>query len=519
MQLNGRLMARTKLIMRQIQELLRLKYQNQLSIREIAGSCGLPSSTVGDYLKRAAAAGLRWPLPEGQSEKELLALLLAQPVTARTADRALPDWPYIHQELTRQAVTLLLLWREYRQAQPEGYGYSRFCQLYRLWAGTLDPVLRQVHIPGEKLFVDWAGQTVPIHNARDGSVTAGHLFVAVLGASNKIYAEAFENEKLAAWIAAHCHAYTFFGGVARVTVPDNLKTGVVRPCRYEPLLHRSYQEMAEHYGTVIIPARIRKPRDKAKVEVGVQIAERQILAALRDQRFFTVAELNAAIKPLLSKLNEQPFQKLEGSRNSWFETLEKGQLLPLPATSFELANWSKAKVNIDYHVVVEKHFYSVPHQLIHQQLDVRLSGQTVELFQHGKRVAAHLRSQRAAGFTTLEEHRPKSHQRHLQWTPSRILEWVRTIGPDCAKVVAKIMADRPHPEQGYRSAMGIIRLDKAVGHDRLEAACRRALHFGTCSYRSLKSMLENNLDSQPLEPELPLASPEHENLRGGPYYT
>ena len=341
--------------MRQIQELLRLNHQNQLSVREIARSCGLPASTVGDYLQRAAAAGLSWPLPEGQSEAELLQLLLAQPEAETAADRALPDWPSLHKELARPAVTLRLLWQEYRQAQPAGYGYSRFCELYQRWAGTLDPVLRQVHAPGEKLFVDWAGQTVPIHNAQDGSLSAAHLFVAVLGASNKMYAQAFENERLAAWIAAHCRAYAFFGGVARITVPDNLKTGVIRPCRYEPLLHRSYQEWAEHYGTVIIPARSKKPRDKAKAEVGVQIAERQILAALRDPRFLHVGELNVAISPLLTRLNDQPFQKLEGSRNSWFETLEKAHLLPLPATAFELAQWSKAKVNIDYHVAVDKH--------------------------------------------------------------------------------------------------------------------------------------------------------------------
>jgi transposase len=369
------------------------------------------------------------------------------------------------------------------------------------------------------MFVDWAGQTVEIHSAQDGSVSAGHLFVAVLGASNKTYAEAFENEQLAAWITAHCHAWDFFQGVARVTVPDNLKTGVIRPCRYEPLLHRSYQEMAEHYGTVIIPGRIKKPRDKAKVEGAVLIAERQILAALRDQRFFHVGQLNAAIRPLLAQLNEQPFQKLEGSRNSWFETVEKSRLLPLPATAFELADWSTAKVNIDYHVAVDKHFYSAPYQLIHQQLDVRLSDKTVELFQRGKRVAAHRRSHQPGRFTTVEEHRPKSHQRYLEWTPSRILEWVKTIGPECVKVVEKIMADRPHPEQGFRSALGIIRLGKAVGHARLEAACRRALHFGTCSYTSVNSILQNNLESRPLEQELPLPSPAHENVRGGPYYT
>lgn len=511
-------MAKIKLTMRQIQEILRLKHQNHLSVREIARSCGLPTSTVGDYLKRAQAAGISWPLPEGQNEQELLERLIVQPPDGTGSCLPLPDWPYVHKELGRKKVTLSLLWQEYRQAQPEGYGYSRFCELYQRWADTLDPVLRQIHEPGEKMFVDWAGQTVTIHNAQDGSVSAGHLFVAVLGASNKTYVEAFENEQLNAWISAHCHAWKYFNGVSRITVPDNLKTGVIRPCRYEPLLHRSYLELAEHYGCAILPARIKKPRDKAKVEGGVLIAERQILAALRDQRFFNVGELNQAIAPLLTRLNEQPFQKLEGSRNSWFESLERGKLLPLPTTPFELGTWSRAKVNIDYHVTVENHFYSVPYQLIHHQLDVRLTDKTVELFENGKRVAAHLRSLLRGLYTTLEEHRPKSHQKLFQWTPSRILEWVKTIGPECVKVVERIMAERPHPEQGYRSAMGIIRLAKSVGNPRMEAACRRALHFGTCSYTSLHSILLNNLEAQSLEQELPLPSPMHENLRGAPYY-
>jgi transposase len=326
--------------------------------------------------------------------------------------------------------------------------------LYRRWAGTLDPVLRQVHLPGEKMFVDWAGQKVEIHNAQDGSVSEAHLFVAVLGASNKTYAEAFENEQLAAWIEAHCHAYAFFQGVARITVPDNLKTGVIRPCRYEPLLHRSYQEMAEHYGTVIIPGRIKKPRDKAKAEGAVLIAERQILAVLRDQRFFHVGQLNAAIVPLLAKLNEQPFQKLEGSRNSWFETLEKNRLLPLPATSFELADWSKAKVNIDYHVAVENHFYSAPYQLIHQQLDVRLTAKTVELFQHGKRVAAHRRSFQPGRFY------------HRRGTP--------------AQVPSKIfgMDSQPHPGVGQNHRAG-VRQSRGENHGRpASSRTRLSLRLG-----------------------------------------
>lgn len=504
--------------MRQIQEILRLKHQNKLTIREIGRSCGLPTSTVGDYLKRAEAAGITWPLPEGQGEKELVERLMANAPAVAEGCTVLPDWTLIHKELSRKSVTLALLWQECRQAHPEGYGYSRFCELYRRWTDTLDPVLRQVHLPGEKMFVDWAGQTVPIHNAQDGSVSAAHVFVAVLGASNKTYSEAFENEQLPSWIAAHCHAYAFFEGVAKATVPDNPKTAVVRVCRYEPTLHRSYQEMAQHYGTVIIPARPRKPRDKAKVEGGVLIAERQILAALRDQRFFSIAELNQAIAGLLAKLNDKPFQKLEGSRNSLFETEERAQLLPLPAVPFELATWSIAKVSIDYHVAVEKHYYSAPYQLIHQNLDVRMTDKTVELFAHGKRVAAHIRSPHPGRFTTLNEHRPKSHQKHLEWTPSRILGWANTIGPECGKLVQTIMENRPHPEQGFRSALGIIRLAKAFGNSRLEGACRRALHFGACSYSSIHSILKSNLDAQPLEPELPLPSPAHENLRGGPYY-
>jgi transposase len=511
-------MSRKKLAMRQIQEILRLKYQNQLSVREIARSCGLAVSTVGDYVQRAEAASLSWPLPEGITEEELIKKLFGScPETSATPAQTLPDWQYIHKELRRKSVTLQLLWEEYRQTYPEGYSYSRFCDLYQAWAGTLDPVLRQVHLPGEKMFVDWAGQTVPIYNA-DGIVSAAHLFVAVLGASNKTFSEAFENEQLASWIAAHCHAYEFFQGVARVTVSDNPKTAVIKACRYEPMLHQSYQEMAVHFGTVVIPARPKKPRDKSKCETGVQISERQILAALRDQRFFSVGELNQAIGPLLAKLNDKPFQKLEGSRNSWFEAYEKPKLLPLPSGPFELATWSRAKVNIDYHVVVDYHFYSVPHTLIHQQLDVRLTDKTVELFKAGKRVAAHLRSHQSGKATTVEEHRPKSHQKYLEWTPGRIIEWAKTIGPESAKVVEKILQDWPHPEMGYRSCMGIIRLSKAVGNARLEAACRRALHFGTCSYTSIQSILKKQLESQPLEQELPLPSPTHPNLRGGPYY-
>lgn len=513
-------MARKLINMRYVKDILRLKHQNQLSVREIAGSCGLPASTVGDYLQRAHAAGLAWPLPEGLSDSELVDRL-AKPVDSSPPTppaKTPPDWAAIHEQLRRKGVTLQLLWEEYHQAHPEGYQRSQFCQLYRDWAKTVEPVLRQPHHPGQKLFVDWAGLKVPIHHA-DGSISQASLFVAVLGFSNKTYVEAFASEQLEHWIAGHCHAFGFFGGLARAVVPDNPKTAVTRPCRYEPILHRSYQEMAEHYGTVILPARIRKPRDKAKVETGVQIAERQILAPVRDQRFFSVAELNQTIRPLLDKLNAQEFQKLEGSRNSWFESEEKLALLPLPAQPFELATWVKATVNIDYHAVVDAHFYSVPYPLIHQELEVRSTATTVEFFQQGKRVAAHARSYVPGKFTTLEEHRPKSHQRYLDWTPSRLVEWARKTGPQCARLVEQIMQDKPHPEMGFRSCLGIMRLGKEMGAERLEAACARALRFGTCSYRSIQSILVNGLDRQVAEPELPLQSPAHENVRGQTYYT
>jgi len=513
-------MARKRKNMRQITEVLRLKHEHQLSVREIGRSCGLPPSTVGDYLKRAQAAGLTWPLPETLTEPQLQDLLMKSGTAAPPAEstQPLPDWPQLHQELARKGVTLQLLWREYRQTYPEGYGYSRFCQLYGRWADTLEPTMRHFHAPGEKMFVDWAGPTIPIHLA-DGTLGEAYLFVAVLGASNKTYLEAFLDMKLASWLTAHCHAYAFYGGVARVVVPDNTKTAVVSPCRYEPLLHRTYQELAAHFHTTIIPARVKKPRDKAKVEGGVLIAERWILAALRDHTFFHLVEINQAIRPLQDELNAKPFQKLIGSRDQWFEEKEQTALQPLPATAYEASTWVQAKVNIDYHVIVDKHYYSVPHRLIHQPVEARLTATTVEIFHQLKRVATHVRSAQPGLFTTVDEHRPKSHQKYLQWTPGRLQQWGEKIGPECGRAIRDILARQPHPEQGFRSCLGIIRLGKAVGEARLEAACRRALRVGACSYRSIKSMLEHHLEAQPLEPELPLASPAHDNVRGAKYYT
>lgn len=506
--------------MRQVVEILRLKHQHQLSVREIARSCGIAPSTVGDYLQRAQAAQLNWPLPDGLSELELEQRLLSTgPVPApETPATRLPDWRQVHEELRRPNVTLRLLWQEAQRADPTGLKYSRYCELYREWSQSLDPTLRQVHLPGEKLFVDWAGQTMPIHNSADGSTSPASIFVSALGASNKTFAQAYPDQKLPSWISAHIEAYVFYGGVPTLTVPDNPKTAVTKACRYEPILHRTYQEMAEYYGTVIVPARPAKPRDKAKVETAVQIAQRQILAALRDLRFFSVAELNRAIRPLLAGLNAQPFQKLDGSRDQWFETLDRPKLKALPLIPYQLATWSEATVNIDYHAAIDHHYYSVPYSLIHQCLQVRLTETTVELFQQGKRVAAHARSFQPGKFTTVEEHRPKAHQRYLEWSPGRIVEWAKKIGPQCALAVQNVMASRPHPEQGFRSCLGIIRLGRVYGESRLEAACARALHFHTLSYRSLESILKNRLDQAPMETDLPFQTPVHDNVRGQTYF-
>lgn len=513
-------MPQRKLVMRQIMEILRLKHERRLSIRQIASSCAIASSTVGDYLRRAEAAQLGWPLPEGMDEAALEVRLaaVASARVAGTPEPTVPDWTQVHGELRRPNVTLRLLWQEYIRTDPSGLKYSRFCERYQQWRKSLEPTLRMVHVPGEKLFVDWAGQAVPIRNAADGTTKPASLFVAALGASGRIFAEAFPDQKLHSWIQAHVRAYEFYGGVTPLTVPDNPRTAVQEPSRYEPLLHRTYQEMAEHYGTVILPARIRKPRDKAKAESAVQVAQRQILAALRDVDFFSVGELNRAIEPRLREINTQPFQKLEGTRDQWFETLDKPKLLPLPSVPFTLATWLEATVNIDYHVVVDHHYYSVPYAFIHQRLQVRLSELNVELFHKSKRVALHRRSFVRGQFSTLDEHRPKAHQRYLEWTPSRIIDWAGKVGPQCALVVQKVMSSRPHPEQGFRSCLGIIRLAKVHGPARLEAACQRALHFGTLSYRSIESILDRRLEAQALEEDPACSSPSHENVRGQNYF-
>ena len=504
--------------MRKIKEILRLKFELGLKNREIARSCLVPHTTVANYLRRARDAGLTWPLPADLDEGTLERQLFAD--GPGTRETRLPDFASIHEEFRRHRhVTLQLLWEEYKETQPDGYQYSRFCELYNRWVQKLDVVLRQDHRVGEKMFVDHAGPTVPIVDRETGQVHEAAIFVAVLGASNYTYAEATWNRNLASWIGSHIRTVEFFQGVPAVTVPDNWKTGVKDPCYYEPDLNPTYRDFAQHYGTVIIPARVRKPRDKAKVEAGVLIVERWILAALRKHTFHTLAELNLAIRGLLVKLNQRKFRKLDTTREKLFEELERPALKPLPPEPFTFAEWKKARANIDYHVEIERHYYSVPYQLVHQEVEARIAAATVEIFLKGRRIVTHTRSFVPGKHTTLPEHRPKKHQ-NLEWTASRMIERGLVIGTSTAAALERIMESRKHPELGYRSCLGVLRLGERYGRERLETACRRAVALNACSYRRIKSMLETGLDRQPLEPvATPAAHTDvHANVRGAGYY-
>jgi transposase len=505
--------------MRTIKEVLRLKWEQRLSNRAIARSCSIGRATVGEYLRRAAAAGFSWPLPQELDEAELERKLFPPPPFIPVELRPLPTWPEIHQELQRKGMTLFLLWEEYRQVNPDGFQYSWFCQRYNQWAEKLDLVMRQTHRAGEKLFVDYAGQTVPVIDPANGQIREAQIFLAVLGASNYTYAEATWTQQLPDWIGSHVRAFTFFGGVTEILVPDNLKSGVSKASRYEPDINPTYQELSTHYGCAVIPARKYAAKDKAKVEAGVLLVERWILARLRKIRFFSLSQLNQSIGELLEKLNMHPFKKLPGCRRSRFETLDKPALRPLPIQPYVYADWKKARVHIDYHIEVEGHYYSVPYQLVKQQLDIRFTQHTVEAFFRGRRVTSHIRSHQKGRFTTLPEHMPKAHQQYLEWTPQRLIRWASETGPCTSRLVEAILGSRAHPQQGFRSCLGIMRLGKPYGTDRLEKACARALALGALGYRNVESILKNGLDQRPL-PGVPPPTPvvEHDNLRGSQYY-
>lgn len=512
-------MPAERLTMRKVKEVLRLHWGCGLSQRQIAKSCGVARPTVAEYLRRAEAAGLSWPLPPDLDEGQLERLLYPLPASLSGEVRPLPRWPEIHRELKRPGVTLFLLWQEYKAIYPDGYQYSAFCTHYRHWESQLDLVMRQSHRAGEKLFIDYAGQTVPVIDRTTGEGRAAQIFVAVLGASSYAYTEATWTQSLPDWIGSHIRAFEFFQALPEILVPDNLKSGVSSPHRYEPDLNPTYQDMAAHYGVAVIPTRVRKPRDKAKVEQGVLLVERWVLARLRNRVFFSLAELNAALHVLLDDLNRRPFKKLPGCRRELFEQLDRPAMKALPAQPYTYAEWRQVRVHIDYHVQLEGHYYSVPYQLVKQALEVRLTATTVELFHRGVRVASHPRANHQGRYTTTPEHMPRAHQAYAEWTPQRLVQWAEQTGPATATVVATILASRPHPQQGFRSCLGLLRLGKTYGEARLEAACQRAATLQATSYKSIESILKHKLDQQPLvptAPEDPLIT--HPNIRGASYY-
>lgn len=512
-------MAQERLPMRKIKEVLRLKYELGRGHREIARSCGIGHSTVREYLRRAEAGGVSWPLASELSESVLEERLFG--AEAAPPGRGLPDFKRVYDELRQFRkfnLTITQLWVEYKELHPEGYQYTQFCEHYRRWLGKLDYVMRQEHRAGEKVFVDYA-DGLAIADAKTGELVPTQLFVAVWGHSNYTYAEASASQTLPCWIGSHVRAFAYFGCVPRVLVPDNLKSGVKSPDYYDPEINPTYAELAAHYGTAVMPARVRKPRDKAKVEAGVLVAQRWILAVLRHRTFFSVAELNTAIRGLLEQLNDRKLRRLKRSRRELFEAEDRPAALKVPEREYQFAEWVKAKVNIDYHVEAQRHCYSVPYRLIHEGLDVRLTATTMEAFHKGERVAAHTRSYAVGAPTTLKEHMPPEHRRYAEWTPSRILAWAGKTGPSAAALAEKIMASKVFPEQGYRACLGIIRLGQRFGPVRLEAACARALRYNAVSFRSVKSILARGLDLKAAgAPQQQTTLPFHENIRGGDYY-
>ena len=511
-------MSRRRTAVRRIREVLRLRYELKLGQCAIAERLGMSSSTVHNHLQRAERAGLQWPLPHELDDEQLEQQLFRSATDTPPNSRPAPDWNIVHRELKRKGVTLQLLWLEYREQHPNGYEYSWFAHGFRKWQKQLDPVMRFDHTAGEALYVDYAGATLSLTDPHTGGTQPQQIFVAALGASNMTYVEAMASQNLQQFTMAHVHAFEFLGGVPRAVIPDNLKSGVLHPHRYEPVVSLPMQELARHYGTTVLPTRVRKPRDKAVVENAVQQVERWVLAPLRDSVFFSLAEMNDAIRRQVAVLNDKRFAKMDGSRMSMFLEVDKPALLPLPRERYEYASWKSAKVSpVDYHVEVEGHYYSLPYQYVGQQVDVRMTATTIEIFRRGKRVASHVRSTTRGRHSTVVDHMPREHREHAEWTPERIQDWAARIGPSCAALVTEIFASRSHPWQGIRSCLGILRLGKRYSPERLELACARAQAIGSPSYRSVESILTTGLDAQPLE-KPPCNIVDHPNIRGAQYY-
>ena len=509
--------AKRELTMRQLRQMLRLHHDG-LGARAIGRVLGVARSTVQDNLMRAEAAGLTWPLSADVTDEELeQRLFVRSGVKSGFRRRAEPDWAAFARELKRPGVNLMVLWEEYRETNPDGYGYSRFCDLFREFERRLSPVMRQHHAAGDKVFVDYSGKKIGIVDPATGEVREAEIFVAVLGASNYTYAQATWTQTLPDWIEAHVRMFRFFGGVPRLVVPDNLKSGVNKASFYDPEINRSYGMMATHYGVGVLPARPRKPRDKAKVEAGVRFAQSYILGRLRHQTFFSLGEANNAIGLVLERINGHLMRRLGLCRKDLFTSIERPALRPLPPADYEFAEWRLARVGLDYHVEIEGFYYSVPHALIRAQVEVRITTRTIEVFHRAKRVAAHQRRYGGRLHGTDPDHMPSSHRRYAEWTPARFQRWARSIGPNTEGLVIAVLANRPHPEQGFRTCLGVLRLFRGLAPARAEAVAARAAAIGALTYKSVASILENNLDraSQAADNATVI---EHPNVRGPGYF-
>ena len=497
-------MAAERLTMRKIKDILRLYFSGiNISSRRISIAVGCGKTAVQDTLRRTHSVGLKaWNEVETLTETELEQRLYPQTSRSNTREqiKTLPDWKKVHEELRRRdhQVTLALLWTEYKTENPNSFGYSRFAGLYKQWLKKISLVMRQNHHAGEKSFVDYC-DGISIVDERTGQLISTQLFVGVLGASSYTFAEATFSQTTPDWLMSHVHMYEYFNGVTPITVPDNLKTGITSADRYEAGINESYRELAEHYGTCVIPARAAKPRDKAKVEAAVLVAERWILASLRNHTFYSLKELNDAIKILLEKLNSKVMRHVKRSRKELYENLDKPALKPLPLTRYEYAEWKKCRLNIDYHIEYDEHFYSAPHTLVKEILWCRANSEIVEIFYKGTRIASHVRSSLKYKYSTHPDHRPDSHREYAKWTPERIVEWGKNIGPQTAALIESVIASKPHPEQGFRSSLGIIRLADKFGKDRLELASRKSLKISSPTYKTVKTMLQRNMESVPIE--------------------
>ncbi len=512
-------MPTERLSMRRIRQVLQLHFDAQASARTIAGTLGVGRSTVQDYVARAAASGLVWPLAPELTDDELEQMLFPTPRGKPGARLHVePDWSTLVREMKRPGVNLLILFEEYQAAHPDGYKYSRFCQLFRAFERRLAPTMRQTHVAGDKAFVDYSGKKVPIVDPLTGEVRMAELFIGVLGASNLTYADVTWTQSLPDWIGAHVRMFRFFGAVPRLLIPDNLKSGINKSSFYDPEVNLSYGRMAAHYNVGVIPARPRKPKDKAAVEAGVRFAQSYILGRLRNITHFSLADCQAAIAVALERMNGREMRRLGVSRRQLFETIERPVMQPLPEEDYEYAEWRLVRVGIDYHVEVEGFFYSVPHALLREQVDTRATAHTVEVFHRGKRVASHARRYGGRRHETLPDHMPSSHRRYAEWSPERFARQARAIGPDTEALILAVLARRPHPEQGFRTCIGILRLFRGLDAARVEAVSRRALEVGVLNYDSVASIIRHRLD-QSAPPQAADGAPLlHKNIRGSGYF-